>query len=167
MNVKNFIDFSKPFIDATKNTFEKMVFTKLNSGKPEIKKDRVARGEISAIIGISGLKKEDGKQSKFRGMILVSFPTDVYIKIANAMLGESYTEYNDEIKDVGAEIINIVVGGAKATLNEFGLYPEMATPTTVQGVNHSISYLDKADVILIPFTSDLGQFFMEICYSDI
>ena len=98
---------------------------------------------------------------------MVTFSTEVYVKIANLMLSESHSDFNDEIKDVGAELINIIMGSAKPGLNEFGLYPEMATPTTIQGEKHSVSYLDKADIILVPFSGDFGNFTMEICYSEL
>jgi len=50
----HFIEFSKPFIDAAKNVFETMIFTKLETQKPQIKSDAVSRGDISAVLGLSG-----------------------------------------------------------------------------------------------------------------
>ena len=167
MNIKNFIEFSKPFIDATKLIFETMINTKIEPLKPELKTDSTMYGDISSIIGMSGDKKTDGSVTKFRGLMVLSFREDFYIKMSNRMLQEEYQEYNKEIEDVGAEIVNIIMGNAKKTLNVMGLFPDMATPSTVRGANHTVTALDKQCTIIIPFHSDIGDFKMEICYVDV
>ena len=50
----HFIEFSKPFIDAAKNIYETMVFTKLEPQKPLMKKDSISKGDITAVLGLSG-----------------------------------------------------------------------------------------------------------------
>jgi chemotaxis protein CheX len=167
MNIKNFLEFSKPFIDATKMVFEKMMETQIESAKPELKTDSKMYGDISAVIGMSGNKTINDQKSRFRGLLVLSFSEDVYVKIANKMLQEAHTQFNDEIQDVGAEIINIIMGNAKKTLNTVGLFPEMATPSTIRGTGHTITSLDRSYTIIIPFKSSLGEFKMEICYVDI
>ena len=167
MNIKNFLEFSKPFIDATKMVFETMVETNIESAKPELKTDSKMHGDISAVIGMSGNKVINEQSTRFRGLLVLSFNEDIYVKIANKMLQESHTQFNEEIQDVGAEIINIIMGNAKKTLNTAGLYPELATPSTIRGTGHTITSLDRSYTIIIPFKSNLGEFKMEICYVDI
>jgi chemotaxis protein CheX len=162
----NFIEFSKPFMDAAKNVFETMVFTKLETLKPQIKSDTTSRGDISAILGVTGNLSKDGKEIPYRGMLVISWPYETYFKVASAMLMEEYTEYSDEISDVGGEISNMIMGNAKRTLSEMGYTSNMAIPSIIEGQNHSLKYPTGTTVILIPINSAHGQFFMEVCYRE-
>ena len=43
-----------PFISATVKVLETMASTKVNPDKPFLKKDRIARGDVTGLIGITG-----------------------------------------------------------------------------------------------------------------
>ncbi len=43
-----------PFITATVNVLETMAFVKSEAGKPHLKKDNVAQGDVSGIVGFAG-----------------------------------------------------------------------------------------------------------------
>jgi len=43
-----------PFINATLNVLQTMAFVKCQAGKPYLKKDNVAQGDVSGIIGFTG-----------------------------------------------------------------------------------------------------------------
>ncbi|MBF0298075.1 MAG: chemotaxis protein CheX [Oligoflexia bacterium] len=163
MSNQQFIEFSKPFIQAAKVVFETMIFTKIEPGKPSIKKDATSRGDVSAVLGVTGKYEKDGKQDEVRAMLVLSWPYDTYVKIANAMLMESFTEYNDAICDVGAEISNMILGNAKRDLRGLGYILDMSIPSTIGGPNHTINYPPGTTVVLIPIISAHGEFFMELC----
>lgn len=162
----HFIEFSKPFIDAAKNVFETMVFTKLDTQKPVIKNDSLSRGDVSAVLGLSGEMDRNGVKSQYKAMLVISFPYATYFKVASAMLGENYTSYVPDIHDLGGEIVNMVMGNAKRDLKTMGYTSNMAIPSMVEGKNHSIKYPAGTHVVLIPFTSAHGELFMELCYSE-
>lgn len=162
-----FIQFSRPFVDAAKNIFQTMVFTEIAPQKPEMKKDSISRGDVSAFIGLTGIVEKDGETAEFTGMLVLSFPFETYLKVASAMLMDEYSEYSDEIADVGAEITNIITGNAKRDLSALGFKIEMSVPTSISGKDHHIKYPDKTNVIMIPMDSAHGKFFMELCYRDI
>lgn len=166
MSNTNFLEFSKPFIEAAKNVFETMVFTKLEPGKPSVKKDNSSKGDVSAIIGLSGEVTKDGAAKKYRAMLVISFPYDTYIKVAGAMLMETYTEFNEEIRDVGGEICNMIMGNAKRDLAGIGYTTDMAIPSIVEGPGHTIKYPDKTTVVIIPIQSAHGEMFLELCYAE-
>ncbi len=162
----HFIEFSKPFIDAAKNVFETMVFTKLDTQKPSIKNDTVSRGDISAVLGLSGDIDKNGSKCVYKAMLVISFPYETYFKVASAMLGEAYTSYVPDIHDLGGEIVNMIMGNAKRDLKTMGYTSNMAIPSMVEGKCHSIKYPLGTHVVLIPFESIHGALFMEICYSE-
>ena len=167
MSNANFLEFSKPFIAAAKNVFETMVFTKLEPAKPQVKQSNTSKGDVSAVIGLNGTLSKDGAaQTSYKAMLVLSFPYDTYIKIASAMLMEEYTEFNEEIRDVGGEICNMIMGNAKRELNDLGYACDMAIPSIIEGPSHTIKYPESTTVILIPLGSAHGEMFLELCYSE-
>ncbi|MBC7428650.1 MAG: chemotaxis protein CheX [Bacteriovorax sp.] len=161
----NFIDFSRPFVDACKNIFTTMVGSPIEAQKPTIKSDSNSRGDITAAIGLSGELDKNGKKTNYKAMLVIAFPYDTYFKVASAMLSETYTTYHPDIHDLGGEIVNMIMGNAKRDLKTLGYTSNMAIPSLIEGKNHSIKYPAGTTVVLIPFTSQHGPLFMELCYS--
>ncbi|MBC7712524.1 MAG: chemotaxis protein CheX [Rhizobacter sp.] len=161
----NFIDFSRPFVDACKNIFTTMVGSPIEAQKPQIKSDSNSRGDITAVIGLSGELDKGGVKTPYRAMLVVAFPYDTYFKVASAMLSETYTTYHPDIHDLGGEIVNMIMGNAKRDLKTLGYTSNMAIPSLIEGKNHSIKYPTGTTVVLIPFTSQFGPLYMELCYS--
>lgn len=163
---KRFIEFSKPFIDAAKNVFETMIYTKLEPQSPKIKEGSTSRGDVSSVLGLSGEYEKGDIKTPYKAMLVIAFPYETYIKAASAMLMEEYTEYNDEIADVGGEICNMIMGNAKRDLAAMGYTTSMAIPSMVEGKNHSIHYPQKTTVVQIPIESSHGPLFIELCYTE-
>ena len=164
MDVKEYVQFLKPFFDAAKDVFTTMVHTPITIGKPYIKKDISPLGDVTALIGMSGHQEKGGEINDFQGQFCISFQEETYIKVASAMLMEEYTEFNEEIADVGSEICNIIVGNTKGGLVELGCKIEMAIPNMIRGKNHQISYPAEAMILVVPVECNHGKLFMEICF---
>lgn len=167
MSDSQFVKFSKPFLDALKDTYEMMVQTEIKPHTPSIKNDSTASGDITSMIGMNGVLEIDGELKDFKGLMAISWPEDLYIKLASRMLFEEYTEYCDDISDTGSEICNIVMGNAKNGLTPLGYKIEMASPSTIRGKSHEIKYPTKTTVIAIKIGCDLGEFTLELCYQEI
>ena len=162
----NFIEFSRPFVEAAKNVFETMVYTKLDPQKPSIKKDNISKGDISAVLGMSGDLERGNNKCSYKAMLVLSFPYETYFKVAGAMLSDTYTSYVPDIHDVGGEIVNMIMGNAKRDLKGLGYTSNMAIPSMIEGKDHTIKYPSGTTVILIPISSAHGSMFLEICYSE-
>jgi chemotaxis protein CheX len=162
MTSTSFLEFSKPFVDAAKNIFETMVFSKLEPGKPFLKENNISKGEVSAVLGITGTHNE----LDFQGMLVISWPYETYFKVASAMLMETFTKYDEEIADVGGEICNMIMGNAKRDLSTLGYKTNMAIPSMIEGKGHSIKYPSGTTTIAIPIASAHGNFFIELCYKE-
>ncbi|CAM9848139.1 unnamed protein product [Chrysoparadoxa australica] len=163
---KRYLEFCKPFIDAIKEVYSTMMGTELNPQKPGLKEGKKSYGDYSSIMGINGTYTGGTSDKKFKGSLVLSWPEEVYIKSASAMLMEDYTEFNDEIADVGMEICNITMGNAKKVLCEIGYMIEMSIPTSVHGKNHEIKAQDKVVTISTPLESEFGTFYIELSYED-
>lgn len=146
-----------PFIDATLHVLSSIAFTNAVAGKPYLKKDSVAVGDISGVVGLSG---------EARGTLSVSFSKGSILYIVSKMFGEPVKEINDEVADAVGEILNIVSGQARQKLETMGRVLKGAIPTVIKGENHSITHITKAPVIAIPFDIQQGHFTIEVCIED-
>jgi len=146
-----------PFIDATLNVLETMASTKVQHGKPYLKKDHVARGDISGVIGLTG---------ETRGTISVSFTEASILPIVSNMLGEEMKEMNEEIEDAVGEITNMISGQARKKLEELGRTLKAAIPTVITGRDHAVKHMTTYPIIAIPFSTDSGEFTIEVCFEE-
>ena len=153
MNAK----FINPFLEGTITVLTTMAFVSPKPGKPYLKKDQIAAGDISGIIGMTGAA---------RGSLALSFSKSCILKIVSNMLGEEMTEINGDIKDAVGELTNMVSGVARKKLESEGFNITAAIPTIVSGPNHSIIHVLKDPSIIIPFETDAGPFFVDVCLSD-
>lgn len=163
---ERFIQFSKPFVSGVQDTYRTMMQTELTSLRPEIKKTSKSKGYYSGIMGMNGSLIQDGETRLFQGSMSITWSEECYLKTASKMLMEEYLEFNEEIRDAGAEIVNIVMGAAKTILCEAGYQIEMSTPTVVIGQNHELQYQKDVVTITTPFSSELGEFWLELGYKD-
>ena len=163
---KRYLDFCKPFIASIKGVYTTMLNNELNHGRPEIKKHNKTYGEYSAIMGINGVFDNEGQTKNFKGSLILSWGMDAYLKVASEMLMEEYTEFSDEINDVGLEICNICMGNAKKELNKQGYKIEMSTPTLVMGKDVELKTQKSVISIVTPMTSEIGEVHVELNYED-
>ncbi len=163
---KRYIDFCKPFIESITDIYETMMSVELNAEKPEISDGSKAIGDISSMMGISGVYEGNGLKKSFKGNLMISWSMDSYVKTASAMLMEDFTDYNDEIADVGMEICNITMGGAKAVLNTKGYLIEMSIPTSMRG--KELQYKPQEGVVTIStiLNSTIGPVCISLNYED-
>ncbi len=149
MNVK----FINPFLDATLYVLKTMASIEPVPGKPYLKKDNLARGDVSGIIGFTGA---------VTGSMALSFSERCILNIVSNILGETMREINGEIEDAVGEITNMVSGVARKDLESLGLSISAAIPTVISGKNHSISHIVSAPSIIIPFETQEGPFVVDV-----
>ncbi|MFA5902534.1 MAG: chemotaxis protein CheX [Desulfobacula sp.] len=151
MNVK----LINPFINATINVLETMAFVTVNAGKPYLKKDNVAVGDVTGVLGLTGIAN---------GTISVTFEEKCILTIVSNMFGETMTELNNEIADAVGELTNMISGQARRELEEVGKVFKAAIPSVVTGRNHSITHYTDGPKIAIPFSTESGDFTIEVCF---
>ncbi len=144
-----------PFINATINVLETMAFITVNAGKPYLKKDNVAVGDVSGVLGLTGVAN---------GTIAVTFEEQCILTVVSNMFGETMSELNSEIADAVGELTNMISGQARRELEEMGKVFKAAIPSVVTGHNHSIRHYTEGPKIAIPFTTDKGDFTIEVCF---
>jgi chemotaxis protein CheX len=61
------------------------------------------------------------------------------------------------------ELTNMVSGAARKKLEAEGLSVSAAIPTVVSGGGHSIRHVLGGPSIIIPFDTESGPFFVDVC----
>lgn len=145
---------AKVFVAATVNVLSTMAGFTPAVGRPFVKKDMAACGDVTAIVGVVGDK---------RGSIAVTFTKSSAIAVARAMLGDDIQDVLQDIKDTVGEVTNMISGQARAMLAEQGLSMQGSTPILIMGDNHTVSHMTNAPVMALPFSSSMGAFTVEFC----
>lgn len=145
------VSYVNPFIKSAVETFETMLNTKAMPGKPTIKKDGQPTFDISGIIGLSG---------EALGNVVISFPKVTALKVISTLLGTPIKIVGPEVTDGIGELANIIAGNAKQGLTSYRI--NISLPKVIIGKNHSVSSPSGVPAIVIPFTSEFGEFAMEI-----
>ena len=149
------VKFINPFINATLHVLNTMAFTKAEAGKPFLKKDKVARGDVSGVIGLI---------VEVSGTISFSFTEKCILSFVSKMFGEEIKELNDDIGDAAGEISNMISGQARREMEDMGRSLQAAIPTVIMGNGHTITHITSHPIIAIPFKTDNGEFTIEVCF---
>lgn len=145
-----------PFLEATTNVLATMANMECTHGKVVIKDGSTALGYVSGIIEIT--------DKNLKGSLALSFSSSAISAIAKKMLGEMMDDPDTMVRDLTGELTNIIAGGAKKILSEKGYDFGLAIPTILNGNDHEIIHVAKASVIVIPFSSADGDFYVEVCF---
>ncbi len=144
-----------PFINATLNVLGTMASVNAKPGKPYLKKDTVAKGDVSGVIGLTG---------DTNGTISVTFDEGSILKIVSNMFGEEMNTVDNEIADAVGELTNMISGQARKELEEKGRVFHAAIPSVITGKGHQIIHITNGPNIAIPFETDDGAFTIEVCF---
>ena len=144
-----------PFINATINVLETMAFIEVTAGKPYLKTDLVAIGDITGLMGLTGVAN---------GTVAVTFQSECILAVVSNMFGEKRDEINSEIIDAVGELTNMISGQARRELEEIGRSFKAAIPSVVSGPKHSITHYTDGPRIAIPFYTSSGDFTIEVCF---
>lgn len=150
--------YIEPFIDATINVFREFYNEEPNLKTPFIfDKEEHLGWDLSAVIGIAGETK---------GVISLSFPESLILKLTEVLVGKKITSINDDVVDSTGEVVNIIAGNAKQGLEEYRLV--ISLPSIVEGHNHKIAWpSSNMPIITIPFETSFGVFHVSVGLEDI
>ena len=157
MPIKYDVDFINPFLDAVINVLSTMAGVEAAPGKPYINRKRVAAGDVTGLIGVSG---------HTTGTISLTLEKEAILAIVNNMLSEGYTEIDNDIADAVGELTNMISGQARAKLSQQGMSLRASTPSAIIGRGHTVEHLATAPILAIPFSTEQGALVVEVCFTD-
>ena len=144
-----------PFIKSVQNAFSMMLQLEVGVSEPQIKTGTAATFDVSGIIGLSG---------DVAGSVVLSFPTETAERVVALFTGESITSEDEDFSDAIGELVNMISGNAKADFT--GREVSISTPSVVLGADHHIARPKDIPCVVIPCTTDCGDFVIEISIQD-
>ncbi len=147
------VEYINPFINAVIHVLKTMGGVSPVPGKPRLKDGNTALGDVSGVIGLAG--------EGVRGFFVVSFTESCILSFMEKMLGETFDRIDAEVKDAVGEVTNMISGGAKGELSQKGFFFDVAIPSVVSGARHKIEQSTGMPVIVVPFSTEAGAFFIE------
>ena len=151
MNVK----FMNPILESTINVLSTMAMVEVTPGRPGLKENNDALGDITGVIDFRG--------DDLAGSLAISFSDKAIFDIGEKMLGESMDKIDDAVVDLVGEITNMITGSAKRIYSEQGIEFDLTIPKTLLG-GEPIEHTVEGRAIYLPFSTDAGEFFVEFCF---
>ncbi len=144
-----------PFLAAAMHVLKTMAEIEAKPGKPFLKNGDVARGDVSAVIGITGAAQ---------GSMALIFTEECIKNIASNLLGEDFVEVNNEVRDAVGELTNMICGDARRRLAEQGFVLQAGIPSIIDGKGHSIGHIADGPHLVVPFDTSNGSFMVEVAF---
>lgn len=147
-------EFLNTVLGSVAHTFKVAIRTEVKPGKTRMRgPDEELTGDVAGLVGLIS--------NHFTGSLTLIFPEKTYLAVMSRMLEVEFLAISEDIADGAAEIMNMILGHAKTTLNEKGYGFQQAIPSVIRGTGIQI-YTDAQPSILIPYTSDAGDFYVEL-----
>ncbi len=147
------VDYINPFVESIDNILKTMASMWCHHERPYLKKDHKPLGVVTGLIPMTG--------DEVSGSLAISLSEPVILMIVSRMLGEEITEMNDDCYDLTGELTNMLSGGSRRILWKKGYQFEMSQPIVLRS-DQEVKHLTEAPVIIIPFDTQAGAFFIEI-----
>jgi CheY-specific phosphatase CheX len=148
-------DLINPFIHATRELMEFMVGIE-DFKRTFLTADRqlTTPYDISAVINING---------DLYGTLVLSFTTEIAIKMLSQIMGETIEQMDNEAEDVVGEMINIIAGNAIKLQKRKGIEKmDRTVPNVVSGMGHKVRIPRNLPCINIGYSTELGDFAMQV-----
>ncbi len=149
--------FVIPFVNSVKNLFSKTLKIDVNEKLPYIIEEGDEMDfDIVSIIGLSG---------EVKGSVIMAFKKDIALAITKKYWGGEIVDFNEEVFDTIAELVNIISGNAKQGIEKYKIYislPSVITGKSLSAINSNSK--SKTPLIMIPFSSEIGDLSVILSY---
>jgi chemotaxis protein CheX len=151
--------YINPFLTATIELFERTFGISPQAGAPFIEeRGHKHRWDVSGVMVLTG---------SAIGVVAIRLPR----YLADKLLVKSGVQWKGEgereqlCDGMIGELVNIISGNASGQLTDYDI--EISLPIVVQGANHTISWPERAPIISLPFSTDLGPFMVSVSLIEI
>ena len=152
-------DFVNPFLSSTIELFERTFGITPQPGEIFLdERARKHRWDVSAVMVLTG---------SAIGVVAIRLTR----LLADKLLQRSGVQWGSEEEreslcdGMVAEMVNIISGNASGQLSGYDI--EISVPIVIQGENHTISWPERAPILGVPFSSDIGPFLIDICLIEV
>ncbi len=142
----------RAFTEAAIFTFEKMTMVSL--AIRELNGPDTAVYDLSGVIGFTG---------DIVGNCALRVSAETAQEAINRLAGET-VESPSEVADGMGELVNMIAGNAKASLQDFTV--TLAFPDVIRGKGHEIGFHRHPALIQVYFSSEIGDLTMIVAFSE-
>ncbi|MCM2278949.1 MAG: chemotaxis protein CheX [Oligoflexia bacterium] len=144
----------KTVIKCVQTSFFTLFGVQANAGTPSNRGDYASKADISGIMGMV--------QAQIEGNLVVSFQKAAIFTLLEKTYGKKFTELNESVRQGVGELTNIVYSRVKKELNDKGHQFVMSIPTVIIGSGHAVYSLHEGPTLVVPFSIEQGEFYVEI-----
>jgi chemotaxis protein CheX len=148
--------FITPFITSIQNVFSTMMQLPVTIGSPHIRENAATTYDVSGIIGMSG---------DVVGSVVLSFPNDTALRLVRLFTGTEVALGGPDFTDAVGELANMVSGNAKGQFTGKRKV-QISCPSVVIGPNHTVARPKDTPCVVIPCSTDCGDFVVEIAIQE-
>lgn len=150
------VDLINAFLVAAQTVISSQSNTKLNPKKPRLRsKQEIMNSDIAGMLRLDC--------DHFKGSITLAFPSAVFLKVYENMVGEVHDKITEEVQDAAGELLNIIFGQAKTFLNDQkGYNLQKSLPSVLVGEELRLKQANTQPSLILPFETESGEFFIEI-----
>lgn len=154
MNAEQLIPFC---ISGTKQTLSMMAATEVEVAEVTTTISKKCWGDVTGFIGLTGVD--------CTGNFTISFSEGAVLAIVSRLLMDEFSEINEDVLDAVGELTNMVSGQVKKELADRGNLIDMSSPVVIQGLGVPVTHgTGVFTVHQIRFTTDVGDFVVEVCF---
>lgn len=150
------VSLINPFIEATLNVLQTTSSVDGRTLAPYVKQDATSLGPVTGRIHLTGDPE---------GSVGITFSEDCILKAVSTMFGETITVINEEITDAVGEIGNMICGQVTNALAQSGVERKARMRDVLSGPSHIVSHFEGQQVVAVPFETQAGAFYIEICFA--
>ncbi len=145
------LEFMNVFITSTIKTLAEMAqISELIHSSP------ILMSQVKEPLNIAISSKIMISSIYFKGSYYIAFPKETFFNFYEKVVMEKCTEINNDNKDFVSELANIIYGQCKKKFSDVGYNLDMVIPSIHLGeINYSV-------VVLIPFNSPFGKFYLAV-----
>jgi len=143
------MDFQEKIVEVTREIFETMVMVDVTPGEPLTEHVSRFTCSLTAMVGFAGFKQ---------GNLAIHTPDPVARGLTGDFLGMEVDEINEDVQDAMGELANMLAGSLKPFIADNGEKVELSLPSVVYGEEYTLTVINKADWMIVPFTVSHGDF---------
>lgn len=145
---------ARDLIAGVQTTLVMMFGVNAKPGDLRYEDESCVTGDVSGIVGMV--------QEKNEAVLVLTFKKETIFYIVSKMYKRPFQEIDKTIRDCVGELSNIIYGTLKKALNSRGFIFKPAIPNVIVGNDHSISNMFTGKSLVIPFSTEAGEFYIQI-----
>ena len=150
------LDIINSFVTATSDIVGTQANVDCNRREVQIKECSKSYGKVSGIVEI--------QVSDSKGFYVITFTEQLIYNLMSDIAGDNSKAINGTAKGIVNEIAYMVTTMAKSILQRKGFSFNLDMPEVLSGEDYLINHVNKAPVILVPYNTSLGDFFIEMYF---